>query len=78
MVIKSKYKYKYISGVDHLRQQLAALQQESEEEHQASRREVMKLTDQLQQAYQERDEARTELQKLGEMVEAATAARVIL
>lgn len=62
----------------HLQQQLAALQQESEEEHQASRREVMKLRDQLQQAYQERDEARTEVQRLGETVEVATAAKVTL
>ena len=62
----------------HLEQQLAALQQESEEEHQASRRKVMKLRDQLQQAYQERDEARTEVQRLEETVEVASAAKVIL
>ncbi|XP_041796637.1 coiled-coil domain-containing protein 150 [Chelmon rostratus] len=60
----------------HLKQQLAALQQHSEEEHQASRREVMKLRDQLQQAYQERDEARAEAQRLGAIVEAATAAKM--
>lgn len=65
-------------GAAHLKQQLAALQQESEEEHQASRREVMKLRDKLQRAYQERDEARTEVQRLGETVEAATAAKVVL
>ncbi|XP_044057824.1 coiled-coil domain-containing protein 150 isoform X2 [Siniperca chuatsi] len=60
----------------HLKQQLAALQQESEEEHQASRREVMKLRDQLQQAYQERDEAHAEAQRLGETVETAAAAKM--
>lgn len=75
-------KYVFLSsvfpGAAHLRQQLAALQQESEEEHQASRREVMTLRDQLQRAYQERDEARTEVQRLGETVEVATAAKVVL
>ncbi|XP_071761246.2 coiled-coil domain-containing protein 150 [Centroberyx gerrardi] len=59
-----------------LEQQLAALQQESEEEHRASRREVMKLRDQLHRACQERDEARTELQRLGEALEEATAAKM--
>ncbi|GAA6218800.1 coiled-coil domain-containing protein 150 isoform X1 [Lates japonicus] len=59
-----------------LKQQLAALQQETEEEQQACRREVMKLRDQLQQAYQERDEAHTEVQRLRETVEAATAAKM--
>lgn len=61
-----------------MKQQLAALQQERVKEHQASRREVMKLRDQLQQAYRERDEARAEFQRLGDTVEAATAAKVIL
>ncbi|XP_039633846.1 coiled-coil domain-containing protein 150 [Perca fluviatilis] len=64
------------SHTAHLKQQLAALQQESQEEYQASRREVMKLRDRLQQAYQERDEARTEVQMLGETVEVATAAKM--
>ncbi|XP_042269422.1 coiled-coil domain-containing protein 150 [Thunnus maccoyii] len=59
-----------------LKQQLAALQQESEEEQQASRREVMKLRDQLHQAYQERDEARTEVQQMGMTLGAATAAKM--
>lgn len=67
-----------LPGAAHLKQQLAALQQESEEEQQVSRWEVMKLRDKLQQAYQERDEARTEVQRLGETVEVATAAKVIL
>eukprot|EP00064_Thunnus_orientalis_P010430 superscaffoldBa00001420_g10456 len=61
-----------------LKQQLAALQQESEEEQQASRREVMKLRDQLHQAYQERDEARTEVQQMGMTLGAATAAKTEL
>lgn len=65
-------------GKAHLKQQLAALQQVRVEEHQASRKEVMKLRDQLQQAYQERDEARAEFQRLWDTVEAATAAKVIL
>ncbi|XP_076592073.1 coiled-coil domain-containing protein 150 [Chaetodon auriga] len=64
------------SHTAHLKQQLAALQQDSEEERQASRREVMKLREQLQQAYQERDEARAEVQRLGDTVEAATAAKM--
>ncbi|XP_078102917.1 coiled-coil domain-containing protein 150 isoform X1 [Sander vitreus] len=64
------------SHTAHLKQQLAALQQESQEEYQASRREVMKLRDRLQQAYQERDKARTEVQMLGETVEIATAAKM--
>ncbi|XP_031139419.1 coiled-coil domain-containing protein 150 isoform X1 [Sander lucioperca] len=64
------------SHTAHLKQQLAELQQESQEEYQASRREVMKLRDRLQQAYQERDEARTEVQMLGETVEIATAAKM--
>lgn len=38
----------------------------------------MKLRDQLQQAYQERDEARTEVQRLCETLEAAAAAKVTL
>ncbi|XP_078102920.1 coiled-coil domain-containing protein 150 isoform X2 [Sander vitreus] len=66
------------SHTAHLKQQLAALQQESQEEYQASRREVMKLRDRLQQAYQERDKARTEVQMLGETVEIATAAKALL
>ncbi|XP_051254323.1 coiled-coil domain-containing protein 150 isoform X2 [Dicentrarchus labrax] len=49
------------SHTAHLKQQLAALQRQSEEEHHTTRREAMKLRDQLQQAYQERDEARTEM-----------------
>lgn len=63
-------------GAAGLKQQLAALQQESEEEQRASRREAMKLREQLEQACQERDEARTELQRLGEALEVATAAKV--
>lgn len=38
----------------------------------------MKLRDQLHQAYQERDDARTEVQRLCETAEAATAAKVTL
>ncbi|XP_035536641.1 coiled-coil domain-containing protein 150 isoform X2 [Morone saxatilis] len=64
------------SHTAHLKQQLAALQRQSEEEHHTTRREAMKLRDQLQQAYQERDEARTEVQRLGDTVEAATAVKM--
>ncbi|XP_008300547.1 coiled-coil domain-containing protein 150-like [Stegastes partitus] len=64
------------SHTAHLKQQLAALQQESEEEQQASRKEVIRLRGRLQQAYQERDEARTQVQMLGETLEAAAAAKV--
>ncbi|TMS06990.1 Coiled-coil domain-containing protein 150 [Larimichthys crocea] len=60
----------------HLKQQLIELQQESKEQHRASRREAMKLRDQLQQVYQERDDARTQAQRLGDAVEAAAAAKV--
>ncbi|KAM9359143.1 LOW QUALITY PROTEIN: coiled-coil domain-containing protein 150 [Symphorus nematophorus] len=63
------------SHTAHLKQQLAALQQQSEEEHEASRSAVMKLRDQLQQAYQERDEAHTEAQRLGDAVGQAAAAK---
>ncbi|KAI3354493.1 hypothetical protein L3Q82_019006 [Scortum barcoo] len=59
----------------HLEQQLAALQMESEEERRASRKEVMKLRDRLQQAFQEREEARSDVQRLEEAMEAATAAK---
>lgn len=68
----------YFPRVAKLKQQIAALQQDSEEERQAWRREVMKLRDQLQQAYQQRDDARTEVQKLCETGEAATAAKVTI
>ncbi|XP_053176768.1 coiled-coil domain-containing protein 150 isoform X2 [Scomber japonicus] len=59
-----------------LEQQLAALQQESAEEQKASCRMVMKLRDQLHQAYQERDEACTKLQQMGGTLETATAAKM--
>ncbi|CAK6965444.1 coiled-coil domain-containing protein 150 isoform X2 [Scomber scombrus] len=59
-----------------LEQQLAALQQESEEEQQASCRMVLKLRDQLHQAYQERDEACTKVQHMGGTLETATAAKM--
>ncbi|XP_026219923.1 coiled-coil domain-containing protein 150 isoform X2 [Anabas testudineus] len=59
-----------------LKQQLATQQQDSEEDHRALRRDVMKLRDQLYQAYQDRDGARTEVQSLCETVEAATAAKM--
>ncbi|XP_032362987.1 coiled-coil domain-containing protein 150 [Etheostoma spectabile] len=61
-----------------LKQQLAALQQESQEDHEASRREAMKLRDRLQQANKERDEARREVQMLGETLEVATATKMDL
>ncbi|KAG7235375.1 hypothetical protein INR49_032715 [Caranx melampygus] len=60
----------------HVKQELAALQQEAEEEQQACRREVMRLRQQLQQAHRERDEARSEVQGLQETVEAATVAKM--
>lgn len=62
----------------HLKQQMAALQQESEEEQHASIREVMKMRDQLQQAYRDRDEACAQVQRMGRTLEAATAAKVRL
>ncbi|XP_028276106.1 coiled-coil domain-containing protein 150 isoform X3 [Parambassis ranga] len=60
----------------HLKQQMAALQQESEEEQHASRRELMKMQDQLHQAYRDRDEACAEVQRMGQTLEAATAAKI--
>ncbi|XP_062274890.1 coiled-coil domain-containing protein 150 [Scomber scombrus] len=64
------------SDTARLEQQLAALQQESEEEQQASCRVVLKLRDQLHQAYQERDEACTKVQHMGGTLETATAAKM--
>ncbi|XP_035813543.1 coiled-coil domain-containing protein 150 isoform X1 [Amphiprion ocellaris] len=64
------------SHTAHLKQQLAALQRESQEEQQASRKELIKLRDQLLQAYQERDEARTQVQRLEDTLEAAAAAKL--
>ncbi|KAK2846850.1 hypothetical protein Q5P01_009849 [Channa striata] len=53
-------------------------QLENEEEQKVCWREVMKLREQLQQAYQERDDARTELQTVSGTVEAAIAAKMDL
>ncbi|XP_071327921.1 coiled-coil domain-containing protein 150-like isoform X3 [Trachinotus anak] len=66
------------SHTAHLKQQLAALQQENEEEQQARRREVMKLRDQLQQAYQETDEVHAEVQRLRKTVEGVTATKMVV
>ncbi|XP_035478256.2 coiled-coil domain-containing protein 150 isoform X4 [Scophthalmus maximus] len=60
----------------HLTQQLVALRQQREEEQRACRAEVMKLREQLRQADQERDEARTDAHSLWETVEASAAAKV--
>ncbi len=68
----------FFPGAANLKQQLSAMQQESEEEQQAFRRTVMKLREQLLQANRERDEAHAEVQRLRETVEAAAAAKVIL
>lgn len=70
--------FSIFAGAARLEQQLAALQQESAEEQKASCRMVMKLRDQLHQAYQERDEACTKLQQMGGTLETATAAKVMI
>lgn len=62
----------------YLKQQLETMQQEGEHEQQSSRREVMKLRDRLLQAYQERDRARAEVERLGDALEGAAAAKVML
>ncbi|KAM6970137.1 coiled-coil domain-containing protein 150 [Aplochiton taeniatus] len=61
-----------------LKEQLSALQQESEEEQRVSGREVMRLQDQLQQACMERDEAQAEYHRLGEALEVATTSKMDL
>ncbi|KAK2912843.1 hypothetical protein Q8A73_006956 [Channa argus] len=57
------------SHTANLKQDLAALQQENEKEQKTCWREVMKLRDQLQQVYQERHDAHTEVQKRKRQVE---------
>ncbi|KAM4628410.1 coiled-coil domain-containing protein 150 [Polymixia lowei] len=64
------------SHTAHLKEQLVALQQESEEEQRTARREVMKLRDQFHQACREREEARREVQKLGETLEVVTSTKM--
>ena len=59
-----------------LKEQLAVLQQESEEEQRTSMREVMKLRDQLCQACVDRDEAQQEVHRLAEALEQATTTKV--
>ncbi|KAF3693124.1 Coiled-coil domain-containing protein 150 [Channa argus] len=63
------------SHTANLKQDLAALQQENEKEQKTCWREVMKLRDQLQQVYQERHDAHTEVQKRCETIDTATAAK---
>ncbi|XP_041727172.2 coiled-coil domain-containing protein 150 isoform X3 [Coregonus clupeaformis] len=59
-----------------LKEQLSALQQESDEEQRVSRREVMRLRDLLRQACLDRDESREEVQRLGEALEVATTSKM--
>ncbi|XP_019906553.2 coiled-coil domain-containing protein 150 [Esox lucius] len=59
-----------------LKEQISTLQRESEEEQRASRREVMRLRDQLRQAYLDRDKAQGEVQELEEALEVATASKM--
>ena len=59
-----------------LKEQLSALQQESDEEQRVSRREVMRLRDLLREACLDRDESRGEVQRLGEALEVATTSKV--
>ncbi|KAL0973355.1 hypothetical protein UPYG_G00202390 [Umbra pygmaea] len=61
-----------------LKEQLSALQQESEEEQRTSKRELMRLRDQLCQAQLDRDEAQGQVQKLGEALEVTTASKINL
>ncbi|CDQ87643.1 unnamed protein product [Oncorhynchus mykiss] len=59
-----------------LKEQLSALQQESDEEQRVSRREVMRLRDLLREACLDRDESRGEVQRLGEALEVATTSKM--
>ncbi|KAL7825402.1 hypothetical protein AOLI_G00326090 [Acnodon oligacanthus] len=59
-----------------LQEQLAALQEQSEEEQRSSRREVMRLRDQLEQACQEREEARQEAHKLRQQLDISLSSKM--
>nr|XP_046149389.1 coiled-coil domain-containing protein 150 [Oncorhynchus gorbuscha] len=59
-----------------LKEQLSALQQESDEEQRVSRREVMRLRDLLRDACLDRDKSRGEVQRLGEALEVATTSKM--
>ncbi|KAL6455027.1 hypothetical protein MHYP_G00365350 [Metynnis hypsauchen] len=59
-----------------LQEQLAALQEQNEEEQRSSRREVMRLRDQLEQACQEREEARQEAHKLRQQLDISLTSKV--
>ncbi|XP_036393515.1 coiled-coil domain-containing protein 150 [Megalops cyprinoides] len=59
-----------------LTEQLSALQQESEEEQRAARKEVMRVQDQLRQVCQERDEALEEARRLGEALEVTSTSKM--
>ncbi|KAG7471013.1 hypothetical protein MATL_G00119810 [Megalops atlanticus] len=59
-----------------LTEQLSALQQESEEEQRAARKEVMRVQHQLRQVCQERDEALEEARRLGEALEVTTTSKM--
>uniref|UniRef100_A0A8C7H3C4 Coiled-coil domain-containing protein 150 n=1 Tax=Oncorhynchus kisutch TaxID=8019 RepID=A0A8C7H3C4_ONCKI len=59
-----------------LKEQLSALQQESDEEQRVSRREVMRLRDLLREACLDRDKSRGEVQRLGEALEVATTSKM--
>ncbi|XP_072547480.1 coiled-coil domain-containing protein 150 isoform X2 [Salminus brasiliensis] len=59
-----------------LQEQLAALQEQCEEEQHSSRREVMRLRDQLEQACQDREEARQEVHTLRQQLDNSHLSKV--
>ncbi|KTF82504.1 hypothetical protein cypCar_00043095, partial [Cyprinus carpio] len=62
--------------VVHLQERLTALQEQHEEEQRSSRREVLQLQDELQQACEQRQEAQREVLRLREALENTTSAKM--
>ncbi|XP_016414509.1 coiled-coil domain-containing protein 150-like isoform X2 [Sinocyclocheilus rhinocerous] len=64
------------SNMVHLHERLTALQEQHEEEQRSSRREVLQLQDELQQACEQRQEAQREVLRLREALENTTSAKM--
>ncbi|XP_026117652.1 coiled-coil domain-containing protein 150 [Carassius auratus] len=63
------------SNMVHLQERLTTLQEQHEEEQRSSRREVLQLQDELQQACEQRQEAEREVLRLREALENTTSAQ---
>ncbi|XP_052431499.1 coiled-coil domain-containing protein 150 isoform X1 [Carassius gibelio] len=63
------------SNMVHLQERLTTLQEQHEEEQRSSRREVLQLRDELQQACEQRQEAEREVLRLREALENTTSAQ---